>query len=70
MASASPEIMTAREVAEYLRLSVQTVQKLARRGVLPGAKLEGRWRFPREAIEQVVRSGRRLTRPPGRPRNL
>ncbi len=62
------KIMTTREVANYLRLSPQTVQKLARKGILPGAKLEGVWRFHRQAIEAVVLSGRPLTRPPGRPR--
>jgi len=63
-----PEVMTTAEVAEYLRLSQRTVQKLARKGKLPGIKLEGRWRFDRRAIEELLRRGTRLTRPPGRPR--
>lgn len=63
--SKKPEIMTAREVAEYLRLGLMTVYNLANAGVIPGTKLGRRWRFKREDIENLF--GRRLTRPRGRP---
>ena len=60
-----PDIMTAREVAEYLRLGLMTVYNLANAGVIPGTKLGRCWRFKREDIEKLF--GRRLTRPRGRP---
>jgi len=60
-----PDIMTAKEVAEYLRLGLMTVYNLANAGVIPGTKLGRCWRFKREDIEKLF--GRRLTRPRGRP---
>lgn len=37
--------LTASEVAELLRLNVETVYILAQKGELPGAKVGGQWRF-------------------------
>ena len=65
MSDDKPDIMTAREVAEYLRLGLMTVYNLANAGVIPGTKLGRCWRFKREDIEKLF--GRRLTRPRGRP---
>jgi excisionase family DNA binding protein len=42
---ATKDIMTLREVAEYLQLGPRSVYKLVRLGGLPGRKLLGRWRF-------------------------
>jgi excisionase family DNA binding protein len=45
------QIMTAREVAAYLRLADATVYKLARSGEIPAAKVGRSWRFKRSLID-------------------
>lgn len=46
------DILTARDVAELLRLNERTVLRLAQSGQIPAAKIARRWRFHREAINQ------------------
>ncbi|GBC97256.1 Putative DNA-binding proteinA [bacterium HR16] len=46
----SLEVMSVRELAEYLRISVHTVYRLAEQGRLPGRKVGKHWRFHRDAI--------------------
>lgn len=43
--SAPDRLMTAREVAELLRLNVKTVERMARQGRLPSLRVCGRVRF-------------------------
>ncbi len=38
-----PEVLTLEEVSEYLRLSVETLQRQALLGKLPGRKIENEW---------------------------
>ena len=45
------EILTLKEVAEYLKLAEKTAYRLAAEGKLPGFKVGGSWRFKREDIE-------------------
>ncbi|MBI2094150.1 MAG: helix-turn-helix domain-containing protein [Candidatus Omnitrophica bacterium] len=44
------QIMTLREVAQYLGLHVMTVYKLTREGRMPAAKIGGQWRFKRDVL--------------------
>jgi excisionase family DNA binding protein len=44
------EIMTVREVAEYLHLSEATVYQMARNGQIPVARIGKTWRFTKESI--------------------
>lgn len=46
------EILTAREVAKYLKLNERTVLKLAGERALPGVKIGGQWRFRRSVIDR------------------
>lgn len=46
----SDEILTLKEVAEYLKLVEKTAYRLALEGKLPGFKVGGSWRFKREDI--------------------
>jgi len=46
----SDEIMTLKEVADYLKLAEKTAYRLAAEGKLPGFKVGGSWRFKREDI--------------------
>ena len=45
------EILTLKEVAQYLKLAEKTAYRLAAEGKLPGFKVGGSWRFKREDIE-------------------
>ena len=45
------EILTAEEVAKYLRIHPYTAKRLAREGKLPGFKVGGQWRFKKKELE-------------------
>ncbi|MGI4755397.1 MAG: helix-turn-helix domain-containing protein [Janthinobacterium lividum] len=49
-----PEIMTAQEVAAYLRVSLPTVMRQAKAGELPGKQLGSIWRFSRKVIQKMM----------------
>jgi excisionase family DNA binding protein len=51
------DIMTTQEVAEYLRTSVETIKRMARRGALPAAKLGRNWRFRKADIDDWLETG-------------
>ena len=53
--SKDKEIMTAKEVAEYLNLHPLTVHKYAREGKIPAFKIGADWRFHRKYIERWIR---------------
>ena len=44
------EIMTVREVAEYLQLSEATIYLMARNGQIPAARIGKTWRFKKNVI--------------------
>jgi len=48
-------IVTARELGQYLKLSESTIYKLASGGELPGFKVGDSWRFDMDEIAKVVR---------------
>lgn len=48
------EILTLKEVADYLKLAEKTAYRLAAEGKLPGFKVGGSWRFKREDILQWI----------------
>ncbi|MBI3320999.1 MAG: helix-turn-helix domain-containing protein [Candidatus Omnitrophica bacterium] len=50
------QIMTLREVAQYLGLHAMTVYKLTREGRMPAAKIGGQWRFKRDVLDQWLES--------------
>lgn len=50
----SDEILTLKEVAEYLKLAEKTAYRLAAEGKLPGFKVGGSWRFQKEDIRQWI----------------
>ena len=49
--AAVPRIMTAKEVADYLRCHISTVYRLAKNGKLPGFRLGADWRFREDALQ-------------------
>ncbi len=49
------EILTAKEVAEYLNIHPLTVHKYAREGKIPAFKLGMDWRFHKKFIERWIK---------------
>lgn len=54
--SSKNQVLTALELATYLRIHPTTVYKLAKRGALPAFKVGGDWRFNRTSIEKWLES--------------
>lgn len=50
------EILTLKEVAEYLKVAEKTAYRLAAEGKLPGFKVGGSWRFKEVDIERWIES--------------
>ena len=48
------EIMTPKEVAKYLKMSVLTVYKYAKLGTIPGFRVGNSWRFDKKKIDEVL----------------
>lgn len=48
------EILTLKEVAEYLKLAEKTAYRLAAEGKLPGFKVGGSWRFKHEDLSKWI----------------
>lgn len=45
------DILTIKEVAEYLKVAEKTAYRLAAEGIIPGFKVGGSWRFRRDEME-------------------
>lgn len=56
MQSFQTEVLTIEEVANYLRLPTETVERQAAQGKLPGRKIEDDWRFLKAAVDDWLRS--------------
>jgi excisionase family DNA binding protein len=52
----APEVLTLEELADYLRLPVEVIERQASQGQVPGRKIEDNWRFLKAAIEDWLRS--------------
>ncbi|MCG8463345.1 MAG: helix-turn-helix domain-containing protein [Xanthomonadales bacterium] len=48
------QILTLKEVADYLKLAEKTAYRLAAEGQLPGFKVGGSWRFKKDDIEDWI----------------
>jgi excisionase family DNA binding protein len=48
------DVMTVREVAEYLKLTQKTAYRLAAEKKIPGFKVGGAWRFRRAEIDKWI----------------
>lgn len=46
------EILTVREVAEFLKVTERTIYRLATEGQIPSFKVGGSWRFQRSDLIQ------------------
>ena len=48
------QIMTTKEVANYLRLHQLTICKLSKEGKIPSIRIGGVWRFDKEVIDEWI----------------
>jgi excisionase family DNA binding protein len=48
-------MLTAAEVASYLRLHVMTIYRMAQGGELPALRIGWQWRFQRDQIDRWLR---------------
>jgi len=55
------QILTLKEVAQYLKLAEKTAYRLAGEGKLPGFKVGGSWRFKSEDIEKWIEENKMNT---------
>lgn len=57
-----PNVMTAKEVAAYLKMSpewgYQTIQRMARQGKIKGVQIGDLWRFTRQQVETFLNNGK------------
>ena len=51
------EVMTIREVAQYLRISEAKVYELARSGTIPALRIGKSWRFQKDLLKEWIRKG-------------
>jgi excisionase family DNA binding protein len=55
------QVMTLRDIADYLHCSYSTAHRLARQEVIPSFKLGGGWRILKSEIDKwIAKGGRRL----------
>jgi excisionase family DNA binding protein len=55
-------IITAKELGQYLKLSESTIYKLASGGDLPGFKIGDSWRFDMDEVIKVIKSSKKKLR--------
>ena len=65
MSRAPDEVMSIDELAEYLKVARSTLYILAREGRLPGQKVGKRWRFHKDAIDELLKQHPGADRPEG-----
>jgi len=46
-----PDLMTTKQLSEYLQLSERSVYRLLERGAVPGVKVGGQWRFRKRVVD-------------------
>lgn len=55
MSTIYPEILTLQQAAEMLQISERTIQRMLKKGEIPGTQIGGQWRFDREQLRALVR---------------
>ena len=56
MSSILQDVLTLDEVAKYLRLPKETIERQAIQGKIPGRRIEESWRFLKKAIDHWLES--------------
>ncbi len=55
------EVMTVKQVAQYLQMDEHTVYKLARSSEIPSMKISGQWRFIKSVLDKWLEKTRLKT---------
>ena len=53
------QVLTIKQVAEYLQVTEKTIYTLVQEGSLPGFKVRGQWRFKKVDIENWIEENKR-----------
>ena len=48
------DILTVKELSEYLKLNEKTAYRLAAKGDIPGFKVGGSWRFRKSEVDRWI----------------
>ena len=51
------DFLTPKEVAEYLKVDIMTIYRLAKEGRIPASKVGHLWRFKRTEIDEWFKNG-------------
>ena len=49
------DILTVKELSEYLKLNEKTAYRLAAKGDIPGFKVGGSWRFRKSEVDRWIK---------------
>jgi excisionase family DNA binding protein len=66
MVAPTREMMSTREVAEYLRIKERKVYELVKQGGIPCTRVTGKWLFPRQLIDLWITQSTDFSPPGGR----
>jgi len=50
----SPEILTVKQLANYLQMNEHTIYRLAKSGKIPALKIGAEWRFKKNLIDKWI----------------
>jgi len=50
----TPEILTAKQLSEYLQMDEHTIYRLAKKGKIPAMKIGAEWRFKKNLIDKWI----------------
>lgn len=56
MAGNKSDILTLKELAEYMRVNTATIYRLVRTGKIPAFRVGNRWRFRKTSIDEWLNS--------------
>ncbi|MFC1804807.1 helix-turn-helix domain-containing protein [Candidatus Omnitrophota bacterium] len=54
--------MTLEEVAQYLKVSKDSIYRLAQKGEMPASKIVNLWRFKKEEIDEWMKNTTKMKR--------
>ncbi len=49
------QILTTKELCEYLKLTEITIYRYAKEGIIPAFRVGSRWRFDKDHIDEFLR---------------
>ncbi len=56
------QILTVKELAEYIKLTTVTIYKYVKVGAIPAQKIGGVWRFDKDQIDELMKRGEEVKR--------